>query len=1478
MERNNRATLNHIILVNWKGMFFHPFEIAKGVTSLSGENGSGKTTTMIAGYLGLLPDLVHLKFDNTSELGASGGDNGIYGRLGEKGCSYSILDLENAKGERVYMGIHLQKKLQPSIELTRFIVTGISAQTDSKTVFLKESDGAESLLELSDLREHVALQGGHFDSCKTVSEYTSKLFDLGILPIRMESPMERKKFSRMLQTCMFGGLSKELQAKLKDYLLTEDTTLRNHVAVMCENLEACRATRDELTSTQKKQKTIQSLLKAGYGMFEAAFSGTRLRAESNRRTTVEKYKIYRKSSADLEEAATREKEFARMAEEAKENLEQTSTEADQAKIIFDSCTRARDIVISIDKSRADLFTAEAELVAAMSMQQEAERRYSKADNFREQTIKEQTEIARGLADAQKAWEDLLKKVSLYRTAVQSLQDVRKAIPDKKVSEENAKAVQEECSLQWESSLKEKSEIEQKLAGLDERRKRFEEVYGTLVRLAGSRPQEKEAFELAKSLDADFREKENIIEKSAEYPILIDNARERANRQDSVKKKTQQFQKEGIRFSNGAEFLDLLRQKRTFLEEKGKEERALREESGKLQALFEKEKIELTILVAKLEDWTIMQRLLDELCVLFVKKFRTREELASFEVELEGKRQDLEKEISLLSANKNDHFKKAEDLEHNGGRIDKRLINLRDKLANCKLVAEIYDDVSEEKAAEIEAALGPLHEALIVDDIAQAANLIATDEDMPPHVWLMLPESGIEPPASKQISQAELVKMGEAWRLSRHPKRPVIGFTARQNEIDRLRQAGKEIEEKIYQLSGQADDIKRGFDLVAKMKKFWNLIGSESPETELNKLIARKDKYEKDIKKISARVTELLKELQAAEAIIKRLEEILPDIRLLDEEDLYAIYQKLRDQLGAANDFKKELREKGNDIAMVRRDMIELAAVPPGIEKIEELRRILQKAEGSLNYWKTARELLRELIFNLDYLQYRPEEELLGSKKSILGELKQKQEGIEKTVANATREAQEAKKKLQAADNELNTKKAVETARRTQIGNLEQALQEAGESGTEESLEEAKKLFREAKDQHNKAQEKERQTHTDFITAKVEAKNKQNTETEKRKEFIAEREKFIPGWRTWLDLRRSAVKHGYLHRLHRREVVEEYARLGHVQSFTRSRTYRRDLEHVLKGLDDGDAIWEKLKDIFGLRDSDDDGRIGQLNLEGWLTVKSYLERQIPRDLVQADDPEEVIRQLDTHINRLQERLQDQEARFRSKTDSVANSINSKINREYNQISRLSSELRTVSFGTVKSIRIKIHRIETMGRLLNSMRIQPELFNQNLSLEEALLEMYRKEGGGRIKGEQLLDYREYIDMAVEVQKEGSDKWIRATSNTLSTGESIGVGAAVLMAVLAHWETQAKFLRGERASKSLRFLALDEVARLSTKSLDTLAEFCERMDMQLLVAAPSSDRARKGIRHLLVRSLDENNQERVTVRGTRFTEGKVLTVGNA
>jgi chromosome partition protein MukB len=188
---------------------------------------------------------------------------------------------------------------------------------------------------------------------------------------------------------------------------------------------------------------------------------------------------------------------------------------------------------------------------------------------------------------------------------------------------------------------------------------------------------------------------------------------------------------------------------------------------------------------------------------------------------------------------------------------------------------------------------------------------------------------------------------------------------------------------------------------------------------------------------------------------------------------------------------------------------------------------------------------------------------------------------------------------------------------------------------------------------------------------------------------------------------------------------------------------------------------------------------------------------------------------------------------------------------------------------------MERIERMDQVLSAFRegtAQELLFHANLPIEEALTEIFKRYGSGKSGGQRLLDYREYLELRVEVQRQAKSDWEAANPSRLSTGEAIGVGAALMMVVLTEWERDAKFLRPKALGGSLRFLFLDEANRLSQDNLGVLFELCQNLELQLLIAAPEVARATGNTTYRLVRVLGDDGREAVLVSGRRTISSDV------
>ncbi|MDE0460460.1 MAG: hypothetical protein OXI15_24510 [Chromatiales bacterium] len=297
-----------------------------------------------------------------------------------------------------------------------------------------------------------------------------------------------------------------------------------------------------------------------------------------------------------------------------------------------------------------------------------------------------------------------------------------------------------------------------------------------------------------------------------------------------------------------------------------------------------------------------------------------------------------------------------------------------------------------------------------------------------------------------------------------------------------------------------------------------------------------------------------------------------------------------------------------------------------------------------------------------------------------------------------------------------------------------------------------------------------------------------------------------------------------------------------------------------------------QDLLAKIDKDTAGAdvgFADVHLEFWLDVRDWLHRRLPAQVAEVDDPQEALLRLRDQLSGLEERLARQEDDLRGASEDVARGIDVQIRKARGQVSRLNQNLGGVSFGSIEGIRVKVQPVERMEQVLRALRegaVQGLLFQENLPIEEALDEIFRRYGGGRTGGQRLLDYREYVHLQVEVRRTAGSDWEIANPTRLSTGEAIGVGAALMMVVLTEWERDTNLLRGKRAHGSLRFLFLDEANRLSHDNLGVLFDLCQALDLQLLIAAPEVARADGNTTYRLVRRVDADGREEVLVSGRR------------
>ena len=89
--------------------------------------------------------------------------------------------------------------------------------------------------------------------------------------------------------------------------------------------------------------------------------------------------------------------------------------------------------------------------------------------------------------------------------------------------------------------------------------------------------------------------------------------------------------------------------------------------------------------------------------------------------------------------------------------------------------------------------------------------------------------------------------------------------------------------------------------------------------------------------------------------------------------------------------------------------------------------------------------------------------------------------------------------------------------------------------------------------------------------------------------------------------------------------------------------------------------------------------------------------------------------------------------------MARGIDVQIHKARGQVIRLNKNLEGVSFGSIQGIGVRLLPVEKMEQVLRALRegaAQALLFQDDLPIEAALDEIFRRYGGGRTGGQRLL----------------------------------------------------------------------------------------------------------------------------------------------
>nr|WP_279162073.1 chromosome partition protein MukB [Plesiomonas shigelloides] len=1464
-----RGKFRSLTLVNWNGFFARTFDLDDLVTTLSGGNGAGKSTTMAAFVTTLIPDLTLLHFRNTTEAGATSGsrDKGLYGKL-KAGVCYAAIDTLNSRNQRMLIGVRLQQVAgrDRKVDIKPFAIQGLPMATNPTDLLTEKlSDSKARVRQLQEVRDLVdELEGVQFKQFNSIADYHSLMFDMGVIPKRLRSSSDRSKFYRLIEASLYGGISSAITRSLRDYLLPENVGVRKAFQDMEAALRENRMTLEAIRVTQSDRDMFKQLIAEATNYVAADY----MRHANERRQHLEDVLNLRREwfgvRGELVNQQYRLVEMGRELAEhkgAENDLEADHQAASDHLNLVMTALRQQE---KIERYRDDLEELSVRLEEQNEVVAESTEALAEAEELAEGAEIEVDDLKSQLADYQQALDSQQTRALQYQQAVQALEKARALCALPELTADNAAEWQEEFVAREQEaterllSLEQKVNVEQAAAG------QFDRAYQLVCRIAGEVARS-DAWQTARELLRDLPSQQHLAERVSPLRSQLAELEQRLRSQQDAERLLNDFiRRSGSRIDHPAELAEEQARLDLQAETVSAELSEHLEQRSSLRQQREQFAGQIAALSKRAPQWLTAQDALNTLST------QIEQPLEDAQAVMQQMQNLLEQERERTVARDQVAAKKAvieaqiERLAQPGGAEDSRLVALAERLGGV-LLSEIYDDVTLDDAPYFSALYGPARHGIVVQDLSAVRELLPElVDDCPEDLYLIegdpqsFDDSVFE---TQELEGAVVVQISERQlRYSRFPAVPLFGRAARESRLETLRAEREELAERYATLSFDVQKLQRLHQAFSRFVGEHLAVAFESdPEEEIRLLNQQRSDIERELAQADAIEKQLRTSQEQLREQLNLLNRLVPLTALLADEDLIDRTEVLREELDAALEAQRYIQQYGAQLQQLEPLLSVLQNDP---QQQDSLQADYQQAQNQQREAKQKLFALSEVVQRRAYFAYADSVGMAGESSGLTEKLRE-----QLAHAEAERSRQRDRlRQLQSQHSQYHqvfaSLRSSHDAKRDMLAELEQEMQDIGVRADADAEARARSRRDELHAQLSNNRQRCSQLEKQIATLEAEMDGQQKRLRKLEREYLSLRQQVVQAKAEWCAVLRLARDNDVERRLHRRELA--YLSADELRSMS---------DKALGTLRQAVANNEMLRDV--LRASED-SRYPQKKVLFYIAVYQHLRERIRQDIIRTDDPVDAIEQMEIELARLTEELTSREQKLAISSEAVANIMRKTIQREQNRIRMLNQGLQNISFGQVQSVRLSVNIRDSHAMLLSGLSDQQEqhqdLFSNNrLTFSEALAKLYQRlnphiDMGQRTPqtiGEELLDYRNYLDLEVEVFR-GSDGWLRAESGALSTGEAIGTGMAILLMVVQSWEEESRRLRGKDIAPC-RLLFLDEAARLDAKSIATLFELCERLDMQLLIAAPENISPEKGTTYKLVRKIFQNH-EHVHVVGLR------------
>ncbi|GAA5646742.1 chromosome partition protein MukB [Vibrio proteolyticus] len=1463
-----RGKYQSLTMVNWNGFFARTFDIDGLVTTLSGGNGAGKSTTMAAFITALIPDQTLLHFRNTTEAGSnqSSRDKGLYGKL-KPGACYAALDVLNSRHQRLTFVVKLQQVAgrDKKVDIKPFVIQGLPSHLKPTDVLVETVSSSHARVrQINEVKDALGeYEGVQFKTFASIVDYHAQMFEFGVIPKKLRNSSDRSKFYRLIEASLYGGISSAITRSLRDYLLPQNGGVKKAFQDMESALRENRMTLEAIKTTQADRDLFKHLITESTNYVAADY----MRHANDRRNKLEQTLSLRSELFGSRETLVQQNELLnRVHEELEMLVEQESALEMDYRAASDHLQLVQNALRQqekIERYLEDLEELNERLEEQMMVVEEAQERVMMAEEQATVTEEEVDSLKTQLADYQQALDVQQTRALQYQQAIQALDKARQLLGDNTLTAEGAQALVAQLKAQESANTNTLLSVKHKLDMSSAAAQQFDTALKLITGIVGQ-IERSDAADKAREVIRKARDAEQTIQNEQQWRAQHRDLERSINQQRQVRELTSEYQKQFHVSLDDELTLEQERERHALqLESLDLAQEEVREQRSELRRKEQDHSAEIKRLESIAPAWISANDALQTL------QEQSGAELYDSQAVMTQMQQALEQEKQQSIAKDKLADRRAtleneiERLASPGGSNDPRLKGLADTLGGV-LLSEIYDDITIDDAPYFSAMYGPARHAIVVSDLSDIEEKLVELDDCPDDLYIIEGDVDAFDDSSfdaEELEGAVCVRMNaRQLRYSRLPEIPLFGRAAREQRLELLRNEREEVVEQHAKAAFDSQKLQRLYQAFNSfVAKHLQVAFEADPEQALQALRDKRNQAARQLADLDTKEQQLRSQLTSSKQALAALDKIAPNMVLIEDDTLQARYEEIEAKIAQLSDAKVFINQHGKAIAELETVVTALDADP---EQFDALEAEYQRADEALQSLKKQIFALSDLVERRHYFAYSDSVDLLNQSSELSEQLKAKLVEAERARTRSREELKQAQGQMNQYNQVLASLKSSHQAKLETVQEFKQELQEYGVNADEGAEERALRRRDELHERLHASRGRKSEYERTITSTELEMKTLAKRLKKVQKDYVELRTFVVAAKAGWCSVLRLARENDVERRLHKRELA--YMSADELRSMS---------DKSLGALRLAVADNEDLRDA--LRLSEDNAR-PERKVLFYIAVYQHLRERIRQDIIRTDDPVEAIEEMEVELARLTEELTQRENRLAISSESVASIIKKTIQREQNRIRMLNQGLSNIAFGQVKGVRLNVKIRESHEVLLESLAAQQEqhkdLFESTrFTFSEAMAKLFQRvnphidmgQRSPQVLGEELLDYRNYLELSVEVNR-GSDGWLQAESGALSTGEAIGTGQSILLMVVQSWEEESRRLRSKDIMPC-RLLFLDEAARLDAKSISTLFELCDRLDMQLLIAAPENISPEKGTTYKLVRKVFKDH-EHVHVVGLR------------